>query len=202
MAEITARAISDVLKAQLERFEAEIDVREVGTVMSIGDGIARVDGLRGAMAGELLEFVGEGGTVVYGMALNLDEHEVGAVLMGDVTLIKENDTVRTTGRTVEVPSGRALLGRIVSPLGEPLDGKGPIAAEGYRPVEFLAPGVIERKGVHEPLQTGIMAIDSMIPIGRGQRELIIGDRATGKTTIAIDTIINQANINNQHRNED
>jgi len=191
VAEITARAISDVLKAQLERFEAEIDVREVGTVMSIGDGIARVDGLRGAMAGELLEFVGEGGTVVYGMALNLDEHEVGAVLMGDVTLIKENDTVRTTGRTVEVPSGRALLGRIVSPLGEPLDGKGPIAAEGYRPVEFLAPGVIERKGVHEPLQTGIMAIDSMIPIGRGQRELIIGDRQTGKTAVALDTIINQ-----------
>jgi F-type H+/Na+-transporting ATPase subunit alpha len=129
VAEITARAISDVLKAQLERFEAEIDVREVGTVMSIGDGIARVDGLRGAMAGELLEFVGEDGTVVFGMALNLDENEVGAVLMGDVTAIKENDTVRTTGRTVEVPSGRALLGRIVSPLGEPLDGKGPIAAD-------------------------------------------------------------------------
>jgi F-type H+/Na+-transporting ATPase subunit alpha len=189
--EITARAISDVLKAQLERFEAEIDVREVGTVMSIGDGIARVDGLRGAMAGELLEFVGEGGMVVYGMALNLDENEVGAVLMGDVTAIKENDTVRTTGRTVEVPSGRALLGRIVSPLGEPLDGKGPIAAEGYRPVEFRAPGVIERKGVHEPMQTGIMAIDSMIPVGRGQRELIIGDRQTGKTAVALDTIINQ-----------
>jgi len=191
VAEITARAISDVLKAQLERFEAEIDVREVGTVMSIGDGIARVDGLRGAMAGELLEFVGEGGMVVYGMALNLDENEVGAVLMGDVTAIKENDTVRTTGRTVEVPSGRALLGRIVSPLGEPLDGKGPIAAEGYRPVEFRAPGVIERKGVHEPMQTGIMAIDSMIPVGRGQRELIIGDRQTGKTAVALDTIINQ-----------
>ncbi|MBE0416858.1 MAG: F0F1 ATP synthase subunit alpha [Coriobacteriia bacterium] len=191
MAEITARAISDVLKAQLERFEAEIDVREVGTVMQVGDGIARVDGLRGAMAGELLEFVGGGGKVVYGMALNLDENEVGAVLMGDVTLIKENDTVRTTGRTVEVPSGPALLGRIVSPLGEPLDGKGPIAAEGYRPVEFRAPGVIERKPVHEPLQTGIMAIDSMIPIGRGQRELIIGDRQTGKTAVALDTIINQ-----------
>ena len=191
MAEITARAISDVLKAQLERFEAEIDVREVGTVMSVGDGIARVEGLRGAMAGELLEFVGEGGAVVYGMALNLDENEVGAVLMGDVTLIKENDTVRTTGRTVEVPSGKAMLGRIVNPLGEPLDGRGPIAADGYRPVEFRAPGVIERKGVHEPMQTGIMAIDSMIPIGRGQRELIIGDRQTGKTAVALDTIINQ-----------
>ncbi|MDY0086994.1 MAG: F0F1 ATP synthase subunit alpha [Coriobacteriia bacterium] len=191
MAEITARAISDVLKAQLENFEAQIDVREVGTVIQIGDGIARVDGLRGAMAGELLEFVGEDGTIVYGMALNLDEFEVGAVLMGGVTAIKENDIVRTTGRTVEVPSGKALLGRIVSPLGEPLDGKGPIAAEGYRPVEFRAPGVIERKGVHEPLQTGIMAIDSMIPIGRGQRELIIGDRQTGKTAVALDTIINQ-----------
>jgi F-type H+-transporting ATPase subunit alpha len=191
VAEITARAISDVLKAQLENFEAQIDVREVGTVIQIGDGIARVDGLRGAMAGELLEFVGEDGTIVYGMALNLDEFEVGAVLMGGVTAIKENDIVRTTGRTVEVPSGKALLGRIVSPLGEPLDGKGPIAAEGYRPVEFRAPGVIERKGVHEPLQTGIMAIDSMIPIGRGQRELIIGDRQTGKTAVALDTIINQ-----------
>ncbi len=191
MAEITARAISDVLKAQLESFETEIDVREVGTVTSIGDGIARVDGLRGAMAGELLEFVGGDGAVIYGMALNLDEHEVGAVLMGDATAIKENDTVRTTGRTVEVPSGPALLGRIVNPLGEPLDGKGPIAAEGYRPVEFRAPGVIERKPVHEPMQTGIMAIDSMIPVGRGQRELIIGDRQTGKTAVALDTIINQ-----------
>ncbi|HET6497580.1 MAG TPA: F0F1 ATP synthase subunit alpha [Coriobacteriia bacterium] len=191
MAEITARAISEILSAQLERFEAEIDVREVGTVRQIGDGVARVDGLRGAMAGELLEFVGESGEIVYGMALNLDENEVGAVLMGDVTIIKANDHVRTTGRTVEVPSGRALLGRIVSPLGEPLDGKGPISAEGYRPVEFRAPGVIERKPVHEPLQTGIMAIDSMIPIGRGQRELIIGDRQTGKTAVALDTIINQ-----------
>lgn len=191
MAEITARAISDVLKAQLENFEAEIDVREVGTVMSIGDGIARVDGLRGAMAGELLEFVGGDGTIVYGMALNLDEHEVGAVLMGNPRAIKENDTVRTTGRTVEVPSGPGLLGRIVNPLGEPIDGKGPIAAEGRRPVEFRAPGVVERKPVHEPMQTGIMAIDAMIPIGRGQRELIIGDRQTGKTAVAIDTIINQ-----------
>ncbi len=191
MAEITASAINDVLKAQLDKFVAEVDVREVGTVLQVGDGIARVDGLRGAMAGELLEFMAEGGQVVYGMALNLDEDEVGAVLLGGLQSIKENDTVRTTGRVVEVPSGRAMLGRIVDPLGQPLDGKGPIAAEGVRPVEFRAPGVIERKGVHEPLQTGIMAIDSMIPVGRGQRELIIGDRQTGKTAVAIDTIINQ-----------
>jgi F-type H+-transporting ATPase subunit alpha len=191
VAEITANSINDVLKSQLDRFVAEVDVREVGTVMQIGDGIARVNGLRGAMAGELLEFVGEGGESIYGMALNLDEDEVGAVLMGESEAVKENDTVRSTGRIVEVPSGDALLGRIVNPLGQPLDGKGPIQAAGHRPVEFLAPGVVERKPVHEPLQTGIMAIDSMIPIGRGQRELIIGDRQTGKTAVAIDTIINQ-----------
>ncbi|MDP2183521.1 MAG: F0F1 ATP synthase subunit alpha [Actinomycetota bacterium] len=191
MAEITASAIHDVLKAQLEGFEPEVDMREVGTVMQIGDGIARIDGLRGAMAGELLEFVAEGGETIFGMALNLDENEVGAVLLGGVTSVKENDSVRTTGRVVEVPSGRAMLGRIVDPLGQPLDGKGPIAAEGIRPVEFRAPGVVERQPVHEPMQTGIVAIDSMIPIGRGQRELIIGDRQTGKTAVAIDTIINQ-----------
>ncbi len=191
MAEITAQAIGDVLRAQLESYKASVDVREVGTVIQIGDGIARVEGLRGAMAGELLEFVGGGGEIVFGMALNLDENEVGAVLLGETSLIKENDTVRTTGRVVEVPSGPALLGRIVNPLGQPIDGRGPIAAEGYRPVEFRAPGVIERQGVHEPVQTGIMAIDAMIPIGRGQRELIIGDRQTGKTAVAIDAIINQ-----------
>ena len=191
MADITASTIAEVLRAQLETYRPEVDVREVGTVMQVGDGIARCDGLKGAMAGELLEFVGEGGHVVYGMALNLDEQEVGAVLLGETEAIKENDTVRTTGRIVEVPSGRGMFGRIVNPLGQPLDGKGPIQAEGTRPVEFRAPGVIERKGVHEPLQTGVMAIDSMIPIGRGQRELIIGDRQTGKTAIAIDTIINQ-----------
>jgi len=189
--QIDAIAISEVLKRQLETFKPEVDVREVGTVMSLGDGIARCDGLKGAMAGELLEFVGQGGHTVYGMALNLDENEVGAVLMGEYSAIKENDIVRTTGRVVQVPSGPAMLGRIVNPLGEPIDGKGPIAAEGYRPVEFRAPGVIERKGVHEPMQTGIMAIDSMIPVGRGQRELIIGDRQTGKTAVAVDTIINQ-----------
>ncbi len=191
MSKIDAQAIHEVLRKQLENFKPEIDVREVGTVIQVGDGIARCDGLKGAMAGELLEFVGSGGRTVFGMALNLDEHEVGAVLMGEVTAIRENDTVRTTGRIVQVPSGKALLGRIVNPLGEPIDGKGPIQAEGYRPVEFRAPGVIERKPVHEPMQTGILPIDAMIPVGRGQRELIIGDRQTGKTAVAIDAIINQ-----------
>jgi len=191
VAEITASKIDAVLKAQLEAFKSSVDVREVGTVMQIGDGIAQVDGLKGAMAGELLEFVSSSGETVMGMALNLDRDQVGAVLLGETSLIGENDQVRTTGRIVEVPSGKAFLGRIVNPLGEPIDGRGPIEAEGIRPVEFRAPGVIERKGVHEPIQTGIMAIDSMIPVGRGQRELIIGDRQTGKTAVAIDAIINQ-----------
>jgi F-type H+-transporting ATPase subunit alpha len=191
MADITASSINEVLKAQLGAFKPSIESREVGTVVQIGDGIARVDGLANAMAGELLEFVGEGGHVVMGLALNLDEHEIGAVLMGETQLIKENDTVRSTGRVIEVPSGPAFLGRIVDPLGQPVDGKGPIPAEGRRPVEFRAPGVVSRQGVNEPLQTGIMAIDSMIPIGRGQRELIIGDRQTGKTSVAVDAIINQ-----------
>ncbi len=191
MAEINASTINDVLKAQLGGFKASVEVREVGTVVQIGDGIARVDGLKNAMAGELLEFVGEGGHVVMGMALNLDEHEVGAVLMGETQLIKENDTVRSTGRVVQVPSGPAFLGRIVDALGQPVDGKGPIPAEGHRQVEFRAPGVVQRQHVHEPMQTGIMAIDAMIPVGRGQRELIIGDRQTGKTAVAVDAIINQ-----------
>jgi len=191
VAEITASKIDAILKAQLEEFKSSVDVREVGTVISLGDGIAQVDGLKGAMAGELLEFVSGSGEIVMGMALNLDRDNVGAVLMGETSLIKENDTVRTTGRVVQVPSGRAFLGRIVNPLGEPIDGRGAIEAEGYRPVEFRAPGVIERKPVHEPMQTGILAIDAMIPIGRGQRELIIGDRQTGKTAVAVDAIINQ-----------
>ncbi len=191
MPQIDANTITEVLRQQLESYKPAIDVREVGTVMTLGDGIARCSGIKGAMAGELLEFVGGDGRTVYGMALNLDADEVGAVLMGEYSSIKENDTVRTTGRVVEVPSGRAMLGRIVNPLGQPIDGKGPIAAEGYRPVEFRAPGVIERKPVHEPMQTGILAIDAMIPVGRGQRELIIGDRQTGKTAVAADTIINQ-----------
>ena len=189
--EITAQSIDEALKKQLEQLNVSVESREVGTVIQVGDGIARVDGLRDAMAGELLEFIGEGGKTVYGLAQNLEEDEVGAVLLGDVTAIKENDQVRTTGRIVEVPAGKAMLGRVVNPLGQPIDGKGPIKAEGTRPVEFKAPVVISRQPVNEPMQTGILAIDSMVPIGRGQRELIIGDRQTGKTAIAIDAIINQ-----------
>ncbi len=189
--EITAQSIDELLRKQLDSLSTSVESRETGSVIQVGDGIARVDGLKNAMAGELLEFVGKDGTVVYGMAQNLEEDEVGAVLLGDVTAIKENDHVRTTGRLVEVPSGRGMLGRVVNPLGIPIDGKGPIKAEGSRPVEFKAPGVIYRKPVDEPMQTGILAVDAMIPIGRGQRELIIGDRQTGKTAIAIDAIMNQ-----------
>ena len=189
--EITAQSIDEALRKQLDALNTSVESREVGTVIQIGDGIARVDGLKDAMAGELLEFVGSNGQTVYGMAQNLEEDEVGAVLLGDVTAIKENDQVKTTGRIVEIPSGKEMLGRVVNPLGMPIDGKGPIKAEGMRPVEFKAPGVIQRQPVEEPMQTGILAIDSMIPIGRGQRELIIGDRQTGKTSIAVDDIINQ-----------
>ena len=189
--EITAQSIDEALRKQLDALNTSVESREVGTVIQIGDGIARVDGLKDAMAGELLEFVGSNGQTVYGMAQNLEEDEVGAVLLGDVTAIKENDQVKTTGRIVEIPSGKEMLGRVVNPLGMPIDGKGPIKAEGMRPVEFKAPGVIQRQPVEEPMQTGILAIDSMIPSGRGQRELIIGDRQTGKTSIAVDAIINQ-----------
>ncbi|WP_180953017.1 F0F1 ATP synthase subunit alpha [Eggerthella timonensis] len=189
--EITAQSIDDALRKQLDALNTSVESREVGTVIQVGDGIARVDGLKDAMAGELLEFVGSNGQTVYGMAQNLEEDEVGAVLLGDVTAIKENDQVKTTGRIVEIPSGKEMLGRVVNPLGMPIDGKGPIKADGMRPVEFKAPGVIQRQPVEEPMQTGILAIDSMIPIGRGQRELIIGDRQTGKTSIAVDAIINQ-----------
>ena len=189
--EITAQSIDEALRKQLDALNTSVESREVGTVIQIGDGIARVDGLKDAMAGELLEFVGSNGQTVYGMAQNLEEDEVGAVLLGDVTAITENDQVKTTGRIVEIPSGKEMLGRVVNPLGMPIDGKGPIKAEGMRPVEFKAPGVIQRQPVEEPMQTGILAIDSMIPIGRGQRELIIGDRQTGKTSIAVDAIINQ-----------
>ena len=191
MAEITASAIDDILREKLAGLKTSAESREVGTVIQVGDGIARVDGLKGAMAGELLEFVSSAGKTVYGLAQNLEEDEVGAVLLGDSDVIKENDEVHTTGRVVEVPCGKSLLGRVVNPLGMPLDGKGPIEPEGYRPVEFRAPGVIERKPVHQPVQTGLIAVDAMIPIGRGQRELIIGDRQTGKTAIGVDTIINQ-----------
>ena len=193
MTEIPAQSIDDALRKQLDAINTSVESRETGVVVQIGDGIARIDGLKGAMAGELLEFIAEDGRIVYGLAQNLEEEEVGAVLLGDLTAIKENDQVRTTGKILEVPSGHAMLGRVVNPLGMPIDGKGPIEAEGYRPVEFKAPGVHERQPVEEPMQTGIIAIDSMIPIGRGQRELIIGDRQTGKTSIALDAIINQRN---------
>lgn len=191
MTEITAKSIDEALRKQLDALNTSVESREVGTVIQVGDGIARIDGLKDAMAGELLEFVGSEGQTVYGLAQNLEEEEVGAVLLGDVTAIKENDQVRTTGRIVEIPSGKEMIGRVVNPLGMPIDGKGPISAEGMRPVEFKAPGVIARQPVSEPVQTGILAIDSMIPIGRGQRELIIGDRQTGKTAVAVDAIINQ-----------
>ena len=191
MTNITAKSIDEALRKQLDAIKTSVESREVGTVIQVGDGIARIDGLKDAMAGELLEFVSSEGQTVYGLAQNLEEEEVGAVLLGDVTAIKENDQCRTTGRVVEVPSGRDLIGRVVNPLGMPIDGKGPIKSEGMRPVEFKAPGVIERQPVGEPMQTGVMAIDAMIPIGRGQRELIIGDRQTGKTSIIVDTIINQ-----------
>ncbi len=191
MTEITAQSIDEALRKQLDALDTSVESREVGTVVQVGDGIARIDGLKNAMAGELLEFTGSKGQTVFGLAQNLEEDEVGAVLLGDVTAIKENDQVKTTGKIVEVPTGRAMLGRVVNPLGMPIDGKGPIESDATRPVEFKAPGVIARQPVKEPMQTGILAIDSMIPIGRGQRELIIGDRQTGKTAIAVDAIINQ-----------
>ena len=195
MTEITAQTIEDALRKQLEAINTSVESREVGTVVQVGDGIARINGLKSAMAGELLEFVGEGGKTVYGLAQNLEEEEVGAVLLGDITAIKENDQCRITGRILEIPSGKGMLGRVVNALGEPIDGKGPIEPEGMRPIEFKAPGVHERQPVEEPMQTGIIAIDAMVPIGRGQRELIIGDRQTGKTAIAIDTILNQKGQN-------
>ena len=179
--------ISAVIKEQIKNYENRLEISDFGTVIQVGDGIARVYGLEKCMAGELLEFPGE----VYGMALNLEEDNVGAVILGSDKEIKEGDIVKPTGRVVEVPVGQEMIGRVVNPLGQPIDGKGPITAEGYRQIEYPAPGVLQRKSVHEPLQTGIKAIDAMIPIGKGQRELIIGDRQTGKTAIAIDAIINQ-----------
>ena len=179
--------ISSVIKEQIKKYASELEVSDVGTVIQVADGIARVHGLENAMQGELLEFPGE----IYGMVLNLEEDNVGAVLLGNHKNINEGDTVKTTGRVVEVPVGDAMLGRVVNALGQPIDGKGPIQTDKFRKIERVASGVITRKSVDTPLQTGIKAIDSMVPIGRGQRELIIGDRQTGKTAIAIDTIINQ-----------
>ena len=179
--------ITKVLRGQIEQYSGTVEVEEVGTVLQVGDGIARIHGLESCVSLEMLEFPHG----VTGLALNLEEDNVGAVLLGDDILIKEGDQVRRTGKVIQVPVGEALLGRVVDPLGNPLDDRGPISTEHYRPVEFKAPGVVQRQPVKEPLQTGIKAIDALIPIGRGQRELIIGDRQTGKTTIAVDAIINQ-----------
>ena len=184
---IKAGEISEIIRQQLAGYEAEVDLQEVGRVIEVGDGIARIYGLEGAMAGELLQFPGD----VVGMILNLEQEQVGAVLLGDDTLIKEGDIVKRTNRIAQVPVGEALTGRVVNALGQPVDAKGPINANEFRPIERYAPGVVDRRSVKEPLQTGLKAIDSMIPIGRGQRELIIGDRGTGKTAIGVDTIINQ-----------
>jgi len=184
---IKAEDISKIIRDQIGSFAVDVDVAEVGTVVSVGDGIARVHGVERAMAGEMLEFPHG----VFGIALNLDEDSVGAVLLGESRKIREGDQVKRTGRIISVPVGEGLLGRVVNALGQPVDGKGPIVTERYSPIERIAPGVVDRQPVKEPLQTGLKAIDAMIPIGRGQRELIIGDRQTGKTAIALDTIINQ-----------
>src|SRR5215204_6375140 len=184
---IRSDEITSIIKSAIDAFDSGVETRNVGTVVEVGDGIAQIYGLDGALASEMLEFPNG----VMGLALNLEEETVGAVLLGDHNAIKEGDTVRTTGRVVEVPVGQALLGRVVDPLGRAIDDKGPITTTKSRPVERIAPGVIVRQSVDTPVQTGIKAIDALIPIGRGQRELIIGDRQTGKTALAIDTIINQ-----------
>jgi F-type H+/Na+-transporting ATPase subunit alpha len=189
--EIKADEITKIIREEIEEYRAGVEISEIGSVISVGDGIARVYGLEKAMSGELLQFPHG----VMGLALNLEETQVGVVLLGDYTEIREGDQVKRTGRIMEVPVGEAMVGRVVNALAQPIDGKGPIAADQRLPIERLAPGVVDRQPVKEPLQTGIKAIDSMIPIGRGQRELIIGDRQTGKTAVAIDTIINQKGQN-------
>jgi len=185
--EIKAEEISEIIRKQIKEYGKEVEVSETGTIISIGDGIARIHGLAGAMAGELLEFPGG----VSGMVLNLEEDNVGAAILGEFAEIKEGDTVKRTGRITEVPVGDALIGRVVNAIGQPIDGKGAINTSTFSKVEIKAPGIVSRKSVHQPMATGLKAIDSMVPIGRGQRELIIGDRQTGKTAVAIDTIINQ-----------
>jgi F-type H+-transporting ATPase subunit alpha len=185
--DIRADEISKIIRDQIGGFAADVDVAEVGTVISLGDGIARVHGCERAMAGEMLEF--EHG--VFGIALNLEEDSVGAVLLGEYRAIKEGDPVKRTGRIISVPVGEEMLGRVVNALGQPIDGKGPILTTKFAPIETLAPGVVDRQSVREPMQTGLKAIDGMVPIGRGQRELIIGDRQTGKTAVALDAILNQ-----------
>ncbi len=185
--DIKAEEISKIIRDQIGSYAVDVDVAEVGSIISIGDGIARVHGIENAMAGEMIEFPHG----VFGIALNLEEESVGTVLLGDFTNIKEGDTVKRTGRIISVPVGEEMLGRVVNALGQPIDGKGPINTKQFSPIERLAPGVVDRQGVKEPLQTGLKAIDAMVPIGRGQRELIIGDRQTGKTAVAIDAILNQ-----------
>jgi F-type H+-transporting ATPase subunit alpha len=185
--DIKAEEISKIIRDQIGSYAVDVDVAEVGSIISIGDGIARIHGIENAMAGEMLEFPHG----VFGIALNLEEESVGSVLLGDFTEIKEGDTAKRTGRIISVPVGEEMLGRVVNALGQPIDGKGPIATKQYAPIERLAPGVVDRQPVKEPLQTGLKAIDAMVPIGRGQRELIIGDRQTGKTAVALDTILNQ-----------
>src|SRR5450756_357802 len=185
--DIKAEEISKIIREQIGSFAVDVDVAEVGSIISIGDGIARVHGVDNAMAGEMLEFPHG----VFGIALNLEEESVGAVLLGEFKEIKEGDLVKRTGRIISVPVGEELLGRVVNALGQPIDGKGPLNTKQFSPIERLAPGVVDRQSVKEPMQTGLKAIDAMVPIGRGQRELIIGDRQTGKTAVAVDTIINQ-----------
>jgi F-type H+-transporting ATPase subunit alpha len=188
--QIKAEEISKILRDHIGNFAVDVDVAEVGTVISVGDGIARLHGIERAMAGEMIEFPHG----LFGIALNLEEESVGAVLLGHSTEIKEGDIVKRTGRIISVPVGDAMLGRVVNALGQPIDGKGPIATKQFSPIERLAPGVVDRSPVKEPLQTGLKAIDGMVPIGRGQRELIIGDRQTGKTAVAVDAIINQKGL--------
>jgi len=190
--------VLEQIQAEIAKLETSSVKTNVGKIVQLADGVAKLDGLSEVMYNEMIEFPGG----VYGIALNLEEDEVGVVILGDTSQLKEGDEAKTTGRLLSVPVGMPLLGRVVDALGKPVDGKGPIETDTYHPVEKIAPGIIPRKSVDQPVQTGIMAIDAMIPIGRGQRELIIGDRATGKTTVAIDTIINQAQINNQHKNAD
>ena len=185
--DIRADEISKIIRDQIGGFAADVDVAEVGTVISLADGVARVHGCERAMAGEMLEFPHG----VFGIALNLEEDSVGAVLLGDFLTIKEGDPVKRTGRIISVPVGEEMLGRVVNALGQPIDGKGPIMTKTFAPIEKLAPGVVDRQSVREPMQTGLKAIDGMVPIGRGQRELIIGDRQTGKTAVALDAILNQ-----------
>ncbi|HXE04469.1 MAG TPA: F0F1 ATP synthase subunit alpha [Bryobacteraceae bacterium] len=187
MAQIRADEISRVLRSEIENYDSAVNVSETGSVISVGDGIARIYGLENVMAGELVDF----GNDVFGIALNLEEDQVGAVLLGEYQSIKEGDQVKRTGRIMSIPVGEAMIGRVVNALGEPIDGKGPLSSEAFQTLERIAPGVIDRQPVKQPLQTGLKAIDGMIPIGRGQRELIIGDRQTGKTTVALDTILNQ-----------